>query len=154
VPCRLVHLWTPNSSRESNSANWASSRCLQMHSAKILAEVVDLVVFSSSLEKTPAIPVSGKSCRGSFAPVSGTVRLNQTNYKPRFTASAFVVFFAVFYSLSEAGDFLRVLSLSRVSKNVRCGFGPSGHRLSRSRLGGDTLVNRKPLWTDNGTANG
>ena len=37
-----------------------------MHSANMLAEVVDLVVFSSSLEKTPAIPVSGKSCRGSF----------------------------------------------------------------------------------------
>ena len=47
-----------------------------MHSANMLAEVVDLVVFSSSLEKTPAIPVSGKSCRGSFAPASVPLRLH------------------------------------------------------------------------------
>ena len=38
-----------------------------MHSANMLADVVGLVVFSTSLEKTPAIPVSGKSCRGSLA---------------------------------------------------------------------------------------
>jgi hypothetical protein len=69
--------------------------------------------------------------------------LNQTSSKPRFTASAFVVLFAGFCRVLEAGEFMRVLSLSRVSKNMRCVFGLSGRRLSRSLLGGDTLVNRQ-----------
>ena len=89
-------------------------------------------------------PFTGGSVTGSFAPESGTVRLNQTSNKPRFTASAFVVLFAGFFGrVVEAGDFLRVLSLSSVIKNVRSGFDLSAHRLSRSLLGGDTLVNRQ-----------
>ena len=82
-----------------------------MHSANILAEVVDLVVFSTSLEKTPAIPVSGKSCRGSFAPASVPLRLLDDHSKPRFDASAFVVLWAVFCSLLEDGDFQRAFSV-------------------------------------------
>ena len=37
---------------------------------------------------------------------------------------------------------------------MRSGFGISVHRLSRSLPGGDTLVNRQPLWTDGGVAGG
>lgn len=76
-------------------------------------------------------------------PESGPVRLNLTSKKPRFPASAFVVLFAVFSSVLEAAHFMRVRSLSSVSKNVRSDFGLSGHGLSRSLLGGDRAVNRQ-----------
>ena len=87
-------------------------------------------------------PFRGGSCTGRFAPVSGTVRLNQTSKKPRFSTSAFIVLNGGFYSLCEATHFQRVLLPASVIKNVRSGFGLSAHRLSRSLLGGDTLVNR------------
>lgn len=60
-----------------------------MHSANMLAEVVDLVVFSSSLEKTPAIPVSGKSCRGSSMTKSLQADARQTQLFVGFSIIGF-----------------------------------------------------------------